>query len=355
MASIVARKNDAGEVVGWQAKIRHKGYPPQSRTFGRKVDAEAWARQVEADMDRGVFVSRREAESTTLREALERYAREVTPRKRGARQELCRVRQLLEHPLSKRTLASIQGADIARLRDDELGRGLAPSSVTKLLALLSHLFAVARKEWGIETDNPVKKISKPKVSNARDRRLTADEWRYLLRALDEPRARRNAWLAKIVRFAVETAMRQGEILALDWENVDLDKRIAHLPMTKNGTARTVPLSSAAVALLMPEGSVVRLRKGKVFPTTQSAVVQAFGHAVARARRLYLSDCEKEGREPDPGFLDDLHFHDLRHEATSRLAERLQMHELMRVTGHKDTRMLARYYHPRAEDLARKLG
>jgi integrase len=107
--------------------------------------------------------------------------------------------------------------------------------------------------------------------------------------------------------------------------------------------------------VQPSGAVSRLRRGKVFPTTQSALQQSFTRAVARGRRLYLADCEREGREPEPGFLEDLTFHDLRHEATSRLAEKLQMHELMRVTGHKDTRMLARYYHPRAEDLARKLG
>ncbi len=355
MASIVARRNEAGEIIGWQAKIRRKGYPTQSRTFRRKVDAETWARQVEAEMDRGVFVSRDEAESTTLREALERYAREVTIKKRGARQERSRIGQLLENPLSKRTLASIRGADIAALRDAELKRGLAPSSVMKLLALLSHLFETARKDWGIEVDNPVRKISKPKVDNARNRRLSEEEWRYLLRAIDEQKGRKNPHLGRIVRFAVETAMRQGEILALDWKHVDLEKRTAHLPTTKNGEARTVPLSSAAVELLRPDGNVMPLRRGRVFPVTSTALVQAFKNAVTRGRLLYLADCKRDGRDPAPGFLEDLRFHDLRHEATSRLAEKLQMHELMRVTGHKDTRMLARYYHPRAEDLARKLA
>lgn len=187
--------------------------------------------------------------------------------------------------------------------------------------------------------------------------------RYLLAALDDPGDavkikdgdRRNEWTPKIARWAIETAMRQGEILALDWQYVDLDKRTAHLPETKNGTARTVPLSTAAVTLIRPPGSVQRLPRGKVFPTTASALKQSFSRAVARGRRLYVTDCAREGREPELEVLEDLTFHDLRHEATSRLAEKLQMHELMRVTGHKDTRMLARYYHPRAEDLARKLG
>lgn len=363
MASIIARHNDANEVIGWQVKIRRKGYPAQSRTFDRKVDAETWARSVENEMDRGVFVSRAEAESTTLKDALDRYEREVTPRKRGAEQEGYRIRALLTETITARTLAGIRGAEVAKLRDAELARGLAPSSVMKTLALLSHLFETARKEWGIEVDNPVKKISKPKVNNARERRLSAKEWRYLEAALDDPGDavkasdgnRRNRWTPQIARWAVETAMRQGEILALDWAHVDLVKRTAHLPETKNGTTRTVPLSSTAVALIQPDGNVKQLRKGKVFPTTASALKQSFTRAVARGRRIYLTDCEKAGVDPENDFLEDLTFHDLRHEATSRLAEKLQMHELMRVTGHKDTRMLARYYHPRAEDLAKKLG
>lgn len=363
MASIIARENDRGEVIGYQVKVRHKGYPAQSKTFEKKADAEKWGRGIESEMDRGVFVSRAEAESTTLKDALERYEREVTPRKRGAAQEKYRISYLLELPLAKRMLAGIRGAEAAKLRDDELDRGLAPSSVMKTLALLSHLFETARKEWGIEVDNPVKKISKPKVDNARERRLSIEEWRYLQAALDDPGDavkvkdgdRRNEWTPRIARWAVETAMRQGEILALDWAHVDLDKRTAHLPETKNGTARTVPLSTAAVELIRPAGKVQRLPKGKVFPTTASAIKQSFTRAVARGRRLYLADCRGTSQEPQNSFLEDLTFHDLRHEATSRLADKLQMHELMRVTGHKDTRMLARYYHPRAEDLARKLG
>jgi integrase len=363
MASIIARKNAAGEVTSWQAKVRKRGYAQQTKAFGKKADAEAWARSVEVEMDRGAFVSRAEAESTTLREALERYQREVTPRKRGADVEGYRIRALLSLPLALRPLAAVRGADVARFRDDELARGLAPSTVMKALALLSHLFETARKEWGIEVDNPVKKISKPKVDNARERRLSADEARYLFAALDDPGDavkaldgdRRNAWTPKIARFAIETAMRQGEILALDWKHVDLERQVAHLPETKNGTTRDVPLSKAAVALLKGDGEVKRLRRGKVFPTTASALKQSFSRAVARGRRLHLADCEAAGSDPREDFLVDLTFHDLRHEATSRLAERLQLHELMRVTGHKDTRMLARYYHPRAEDLARKLG
>ncbi len=341
----------------WQAKVRRDGYPHQSKTFKKKADAEAWATVIESEMGRGVFVSRAEAESTTLADALDRYQREVTPRKRGADVERYRIGALLTRPLASRTLASIRGAEVAQYRDERIAEGLSPSSITKDLALLSHLFETARKEWSIEVDNPVRKISKPKVDNARSRRLSDDEERYLLAALDDTSAgeRSNATIPRIVRFAIETAMRQGEILALDWKHVDLDRAVAHLPDTKNGTPRDVPLSSAAVAMLRGDGRVARMRKGKVFATTASAIKQSYSRAVVRGRRNYLAECSEAGVEPQEGFLDDLTFHDLRHIATERLAERLQMHEPMRVTGHKDTPMMARYYHPRPEDLAKKLG
>ena len=365
MATITKRLNGDGDVISWQAKIRRKGEPAQSKTFERQIDAEKWARDIENKMDRGVFVDRKEAERTTLRMALERYHREITPGKKGKAQEGYRISALLETNLAVRTMASIRSTDMAAYRDSELARGLASSTVMKSLALLSHLFETARKEWGIEVDNPIKKISKPKVENARTRRLGAEEWSYLLAALDNPGHavkvadgdRRNEWTPKIVRWAVETCMRQGEILALEWQHIDLNPKgaSAHLPNTKNGTSRTVPLSTRAVALLIDSGNVTRLRKGKVFPTTTSAFKQSFTRAVARGRRLYLTDCKKADREPEYGFLEDLTFHDLRHEAISRIAARLQLHELMHITGHKDARMLSRYYHPRVEDLAKKLG
>jgi integrase len=129
-------------------------------------------------------------------------------------------------------------------------------------------------------------------------------------------------------------MRQGEILSLEWKNVDLERRVARLPITKNGDGRDVPLSPKAVAILR---SIPRSLDGRVFPITVGALQTAWKFAVKRAG------------------INDLHFHDLRHEATSRLAEILpNVVELSAVTGHKDLRMLKRYYHPKAEDLARKL-
>jgi integrase len=150
-----------------------------------------------------------------------------------------------------------------------------------------------------------------------------------------------------------------------WVNVDLNRRVVHLPSTKNGDARDVPLSSRAVAVLQALKDARDCAKGdtaesseddadRVFEIRSDAVTRAFERAVARARKLYVDESKASKLRPDGKFLTDLRFHDLRHEATSRLASIFPMHELTKITGHKDPRMLMRYYHPRAEDLAKRL-
>ena len=332
----------------WQAKIRRKGHPVQSKTFQTKSEAEAWARDIESKMDRGVFVDRAEAEATTLHAALTRYQREVTSKKKSWQREVARIKVWQEHRLSSKSLASLRASDFAAYRDERLTVGMAPASVRLELSIISHLFSVAAKEWGLPVQNPIQSIRMPRVANARSRRLEADEETWLLDALDKCR---NTWMKPAFVFAIETAMRQGELLALEWKNVDLARRTARLPDTKNGTERIVPLSTRAVAVLQ---GLPRSINGLVFQTTQGAVIQSWERIVTRARLAYEKAQIAAGAKPKD-VLRDLRWHDLRHEATSRLAEKLQMHELMKVTGHKDARMVARYYHPRAEDLALKIG
>jgi integrase len=344
----------------WQGIIRKKGHPQQSKTFELKRDCEIWATDVESKMNRGMFSDMSEAESITIGEALTKYLHEVTPLKKGAYQETNRIQSLIANPkVSSKTLATFKGFDCAKIRDEMLKANLSASTIQKKLSIFSHLYEVARKDWGINCINPVKQISKPKVDNARERRLSPLEEVYLLRVLDTRAAgsRSNQVCANIVRFALETAMRQGELFKMTWAMVDLAQRVVMLSpeITKNGKSRGVPLSSIAVKIIEAEaaGGIARIKRGKVFKTTQSATVQSFGRGKVRAIKLYEAETSMENRVED--FLHDFHFHDLRHEAISRLANVFQMHELMKVTGHADSRMLARYYHPKAEDLAKKLA
>lgn len=337
-----------GGILRYCVQIQKKGYPFVSKTFPILSDAEKWETVMTADMIRGTWLPTKEAERTTLTEALERYLKEVTPTKKGSKRETDRIKRWIDNPLATRTLAQIRSKDVAEFRDAERKRGLAENSVRLEIALLSHVFETARKEWGMESlSNPCRSIKLPAGANKRDRRLESEEEKYLLIALREGR---NNYATPCVQFAIETAMRQSEILGLEWDKADLKKRIAVLENTKNGEQRIVPLSPKAIKLIkaLPRP----IDGGKIFRMTQDGLIRAFARACERGRRLY----KEEGREPPAGFLGDLRFHDLRHEATSRLFEsgKFDIMEVATITGHKTLVMLKRYTHLRAEDLARKM-
>lgn len=332
----------------WQARVRRRGNASHIKTFTSKADAATWAREIESEMELGTFRSRVEGESTTLSDAFGRYLREVTVNKKGKVQEENRIKRWQASALGARYLATIKGADMAKFRDDWREKGKAENTIRLELALISHLFETARREWRMEAlQNPVRSITLPGSSEQRDRRLRDGEEFYLMAALDEaghPAAR------PIVQFALETAMRQSEMLRLTWENIDADQRVAHLADTKNGTQRNVPLSTRALAILEELPADV-----KPFPFNQDWIVKAFARSCKAGAAKYLEDCYAKHKKPVKSFLEDLHFHDMRHEATTRLFERgLDIMEVAAITGHKSLAMLKRYTHLRAEDLAKKL-
>lgn len=322
MASITHR------ATGWQAEIRRKGYKPVSRRFKRKEQAETWARQIESEIDRGAFVDRSRAEQTTLRALLERYRTEVTPRKRSTLPEISRLSRLIDHPLADRPLASVRSEDLARYRDERL-TVVTGTSVNHELRLLGHAFEVARRDWGIHVDNPVRMLRRPKMNRPRERRLREGEEKKLIEAAG------SYWLKQIIPFALETAMRRGELSRMQSRHVDIGRRVLVIPKTKNGTVREIPLSMRALQVLE---RVPKQPDGRVFPMEPDSITQAFERA--------CFDAEIEG----------LRFHDLRHEATSRLFERgLSTMQVAAITGHKTLQMLTRYSHLRADDLVGLLG
>lgn len=332
----------------WQVRIRKKGYPATVKTFLNKRDAESWARKTESEIERGLWRDTTREESTTLADAIARYKAEVTIHKRSVTREESTLRIWLETPLANVSLARIASEDIAKLRNEWL-KSLAPASVVRRMTPIAHLFTTARKEWGMTSlVNPFDSVKKPSVSDERTRRTSDDEINRICAQTE------STHLPDFVRLAVETAIRRGELCKLIWKNVDLKERTAFLPkhITKNGFERTVPLSSIAVKIFE---SMPRNITGKVFSAAPGSISQAFDRAVQRARLLYIKEMEEHGAEPDPDFLTDIRVHDLRHEATTRLADTYSLHELAKVTGHRDIRMLLRYYHPRAEDLAKRLA
>lgn len=326
MASIIKRG-----AYSYQVKIRKEGFPPVSKTFSDKKTAETWAKMTESEMERGLWLNRTDSERVTMSELFDRYGQEVSPRKKIYRQELGSLKKLTEE-FGKTSLAGLQAKHIASWRDKLLKKGMAGASVIKLQNLLAHVVDQALKEWGyVLAANPVRLVSKPKAAAGRDRRLQPGELDKILEHAQ------SGFLKSVILFALETAMRRGEIVALRWKDIDLQKRVATLYDTKNGENRAVPLSGRAIDILQ---ALPRRIDVRVFPyTSAGSITQGFEIA-----------CRRAG-------IEGLRFHDLRHEATSRLFEsgRLETMEVAAVTGHKTLSMLKRYTHLRAEELARKLG
>lgn len=323
----------------YQAIVKRQGIGFASKTFTTKKDAEKWAKITEAEMLRGAYISRRDAEKITLAECIERYKKDVLPGLRGVGHEY--ILNRLDEAFGKLALAHITSAKVAAHRDARLRAGRSPSTVKKELAKLSVIFKLAAQEWGVGgLENPVLSVARPKEKNSRTRRLEPGELERLLKLAPTP-------VGLLIRLALETAARLGELLALEWRDIDTARRVAVLRGvggrgTKNGDeSRAVPLSSAALAVLQELRALPLGIDGRIFYWWAGS--DSFNKPWARL-------CKK-------AEIEDLRFHDLRHEATSRLFEKgvFEGVEVAAITGHKTLQMLKRYTHLRAADLARKLG
>ena len=265
----------------------------------------------------------------TLAEGLELYRSKISILKKGYAQESYRIAHIMRSPIASKTMREISSPDIADYRDDRLkqlnqrtGKPISSATVRLEMSLLSNVFDIGRIEWGTCDANPVTNVRKPKSPPGRDRRLLAREERLILRYCHGHQSQE---LSSIIILALETAMRQGELLKLEWEHINLRNRIAHLPETKNGSKRDVPLSIKARDALIRLGVK---SKGRVFSYTSNGFKSAW-----RIMMIRLG-------------IQDLHFHDLRHEACSRLFElgTLDVMEIAAISGHKSLAMLKRYTH-----------
>lgn len=327
MASV--RKLETGK---WIAQVRVKGYPAESKTFNTKLEAQAWAVDSEMRLGKRPDVVARK----TLGDAFARYREEVSPTKKGARWEGVRLKKLERDelammPLQELTTEHLQGWVKRQTH-------LSGASINRELHIISSVLNTARREWKWMETQPMKDVRKPKNPPPRDRRISEQEISKILQALQyeeaAPVITTRQKIAVVFLLALETAMRRGEILGLEWPSVYLEDQYITLHDTKNGTRRNVPLSKRAVELLR---KVYREGPGRVF------AVPAASCEVIFRRAVLLTGIE------------NLHFHDTRHEAISRLARKLEVLDLARMVGHKDLRSLMIYYNATAKEIAGRLG
>ena len=329
----------------FQVRIIRKGHRALSKTFTNRGDAIKWARATEVEIERGAIWTG--TRSVTLADAITRYRRERTPHKKSARSERYLLNAWARSNLAEIPVNRIRPAQIAEWRDARTAAGASAQTVRNHLTALSTVFQAAITEWGHDDlSNPVRRIRRPPPPRARTRRVTPEELE-VIKAHTESKD-----LPDLIDLAVETAMRLGEAVTLTVTSVDLENRTLTLLETKNGHSRLVPLSPKAISILRARISKISENDRKLFTITAHAATVAFKRAVARARRAHRVELSTPHQAP---YLDDLRFHDLRREATSRLFERgLSVMEVSSITGHRVLEMLRRYTALQAKDLVAKL-
>lgn len=327
----------------WRVVVRRTGYKSVSSTFSTKALADAWARKIEAEMDQRVYRDVKASAGETVRAVFTKFRDEVSPLRRGSKWEICRIDRLLRTvDFVDRRLDQLTPEDLRDWRNDRL-KEVSPASVNRELNLMSGIFSHAIKEWSAPMrENPVHLVARPAgADKARSRRWSQKEIDAVLKASGWDEAKQpevgREYVGWAVLLAIETAMRLGELTSMRVRDFDAEQRAVHLDLTKNGDSRSVPLSSKALRWL-EFLATDREPDEKIIPLTSESL------------GLYFRQVRK-----DAG-LADLHFHDTRHEAATRLSKKLSnVLELSAVTGHRSLQSLKRYYNPTAADLAAKLG
>ena len=311
----------------YQVQIRKDFHPLTTKTFSRLADAKRWAIATEYELDHGLL-GRPASGFGTIGDLIDHYL-EITDTANINESESYRLKTL-NKGLGHVPIDQLRGSDLAQYRDLRLKK-IKPATLVRELSVLRRVARIAQSEWDVDIKSePFTRLRIPNQRSARARRLQPGEYERLIAACESART---PWLLPAVQLAIETGMRRGELLNARYEH--LSNGLFLIPKTKTGVARTIPLTPKAQSLI---SKLPRSICGRIIPMTPNALRLAWGRTTKRAG------------------IEDLHFHDLRHEATSRLFEKgLNPVEVATITGHKDTRMLMRYTHLRAEDLVRRLG
>ena len=326
MASISQRNGK------WQVQVRRTGHKSINRIFIQKSEAQKWARQTEIALENGTIDTGAEHSlKTPLSNILTRYQLEISAHKAGHQIEKYIIKHWLKTPLSSRAIGTIKASDIAAELDKKRSEW-KPATIRKNFGLLRHVFNTAMQLWDIPLkENPVSKVTLPSVSGHVVRRIPPSFWEALDKHFKD-RPRNNIYW--VIQFAVQTGLRRGEISNLEWTDIDRPNRLLTVRLSKTNTPRTIPLSESSIAVL----EAVYGQPESVFDMSTNAI------------RLAWQRLRKKAK------LGDVRFHDLRHEAISRLFELgLTVPEVASISGHKTTSMLFRYAHADTQRLREKIS
>lgn len=324
MASIQSHGNGK-----WRAFIDKHGVK-KSKVFGIKAKARAWATAIEAEIEAG---RNGEIPDKTFGDLMARYRDEISVLKKGERAERLKINKLLrEDPIAKIRLIDLDERAVAAWRDRRVAK-VQGSSVNREWCILSNACTIAVKEWKWLKKNPMKDVRHPPGNEHRERTATDEEIDRILFVLGDDLDQVSGRVAMVVRFALETAMRAGEIAGLTPDRVHLDKQFCKTSGKTPAARREVPLSPEAARVLeamLPRGGAT------VFDVVESQIDSLFRKAKGKA------------------LVEGLHFHDLRHTAITRLATKIDVLPLAKMIGHRDLKMLMVYYNPSATDIAKRL-
>lgn len=339
MASIQKR----GEV--YRVRITRKGYTTLSKTFTNRQDALRWARNTETQIDDGYIKPLgaqgiRTVEDTSFAMACEHYERTHTRLKKNHRSEAL-ILKALTNRFGGLQINKVAQQDVAQLRDELLQKGRSGTTVAHYLNAVSKVFQMLKAEWGLDVANPVTGIKRPKPNPPRVVRLSREALDALLQSCE---AASEPLLAPIVRVALETGMRRGEILNLQWKDIDRERRRIYINRSKNGLARCIPASRRVLEVF---DKLPKTHGSSIFPIGAESMRKHYERAVCRAKAQWF----QAGENP----FANLTFHDLRHQALSQLSDRgLNVIELAEISGHKTLGMLKRYTHPTLEAIIAKM-
>lgn len=331
-----------------------------SRTFDTKAEAFVWGTERKKELERGHSV--KTDYNKTFKDALERYLDEETPKKRSEKTETLRIKYFLRCPalntnLKLHALTPIHFEKYIEYRLNDV----MTSTVNKEVSIMRSVIRLAQK-WKWIDHNPFEGITRLKEPPPRNRRISDFEIARILESLTYeegiPPTQARHRIAIMFLFALETAMRIGEICDLDWGNINLNAQYLKVVMSKNGDSRDVPLSSRAVELL----EMMKAYSRKLIHERE--VVDEFGRkTIYRAMPVFYRDYRASSDKASALFkkyvlqanVFDLTFHDTRHEACTRLARKIDVLDLAKIIGHRDPRSLMIYYNPTASEIAKRLG